>query len=183
MSHELEQAEQAEQAEHAVQLPRGRTGRTPPTARLVRGAALAASLAFLPLVTACTGGDADGASASGKPSEISAAPAAGVVAPAKVEVIANLTGCKPKIRIDADELRQGLCHTKEVDYLITTFPEEKYKQTWLDSAAVYGGKYLVGTRWIVSAKEPEMLEQFRTKLGGTIQQLRGIGPTPAPSTS
>nr|WP_303709301.1 hypothetical protein [Kutzneria buriramensis]WKX07485.1 hypothetical protein Q4V64_08275 [Kutzneria buriramensis] len=114
---------------------------------------------------------------------MSAAPAAGVVAPAKVEVIASLTGCKAKIRIEADELRQGLCHTKKVDYLITTFPEEKYKQTWLDSAAIYGGKYLVGSRWIVSAKEPEMLEGFRAKLGGTIQQLRGIGPTPGPSAS
>ncbi|WP_053753997.1 hypothetical protein [Streptomyces sp. MMG1533] len=159
---------------------RGRTGRTLPAARLIRGATLAASVALLPLVTACSGGEED-VSAPGDPSTISAAPAAGVVAPAKVEVIANLTGCKPKIRIDADELRQGLCHTEKVDYLITTFPAEEYKQSWLDSAAGYGGKYLVGSRWIVSAKEPEMLEQFRTKLGGTIQQLRGIGPSPAPS--
>lgn len=169
--------------EQSEQPQRGRTGRTLPTARLIRGAALAVSLALLPLATACSSGGEDGASASSKPSKISDAPAAAVVAPAKVEVIANLTGCKPKIRIEADQLRQGLCHTKKVDYLITTFPEEKYKQTWLDSAAIYGGKYLVGTRWILSAKEPEMLEQFRTKLGGTIQQLRGIGPTPAPSTS
>lgn len=164
--------------EQPEQSPRGRTGRTLPTTRLMRGAALAAGLAFLPLATACSSGGEDDASASSKPSEMSAAPAAGVVAPAKVEVIANLTGCKPKIRIEADELRQGLCHTEKVDYLITTFPEEKYKQTWLDSAAIYGGKYLVGSRWIVSAKEPEMLERFRTKLGGTIQQLRGTGPTP-----
>ena len=105
------------------------------------------------------------------------------MAPAKVEVIAQLTGCKPKIRIEADELRQGLCHTPKVDYLITTFPEEKYKQTWLESAAIYGGKYLVGSRWIVSAKEPKMLGGIRNKLGGTIQQLRGIGPNPAPKTS
>ncbi|MFJ5262555.1 hypothetical protein ACIQAC_19020 [Streptomyces sp. NPDC088387] len=114
---------------------------------------------------------------------MTAAPEAAAVAPAKVEVIANLTGCKPEIRIDADELRQGICHTEKVDYLITTFPEEKYKRSWLDSAAVYGGKYLVGTRWIVSAKEPEMLEQFRTKLGGTIEELTGIGPSVAPSAS
>ncbi|WP_151477493.1 hypothetical protein [Streptomyces albicerus] len=150
---------------------------------MVRGAALIGSLALLLLATACGGGD-DGDAAESKQAKkaaMSAAPAAGVVAPAKVEVIANLTGCKPKIRIEADELRQGLCHTKKVDYLITTFPEEKYKQTWLDSAAIYGGKYLVGSRWIVSAKEPEMLEQFRAKLGGNIQQLRGIGPTPSAS--
>ncbi len=169
--------------EHSQQPRRGRTGRGLPTARPTRGAALAASLAFLPLATACSGGDEDGTSASGKPSEISAAPAAGVVAPAQIEVIASLTGCKAKIRIEADELRQGLCHTPKVDYLITTFPEERYKQAWLESAAVYGGKYLVGSRWIVSAKEPEMLEQFRNKLGGRIQQLRGIGPTAAPSTA
>ncbi|WUN21060.1 hypothetical protein OHA74_12855 [Streptomyces phaeochromogenes] len=140
-------------------------------------------MAFLPLATGCSSSGEDDASAGSKPSELSAAPAAGVVAPAKVEVIANLTGCKAKIRIEADELRQGLCHTKEVDYLITTFPEEKYKLAWLDAASVYGGKYLVGTRWVVSVKKPEMLERFRTKLGGTVQQLRGIGPTPAPSTS
>ncbi|WP_307847304.1 hypothetical protein [Streptomyces sp. F63] len=105
------------------------------------------------------------------------------MAPAKVEVIAGLTGCEAKIRLEADELRQGVCHTPEVDYLITTFPKEEYQQAWLDSAAIYGGKYLVGSRWIVSAKEPEMLEEFRTRLGGTIQQLRGRDPAPAPSRS
>jgi hypothetical protein len=143
--------------------------------RLLRAAVPVVSLALLPLVAACGGSESD-ASADMKPSEMSAAPAAGVEAPAKVEVIASLTGCKPKIRIEADELRQGVCHTKEVDYLITTFPEEKYTRAWLDSAAVYGGKYLVGERWIVSAK-PEMLEGFRDKIGGTVRQLRGAGPT------
>lgn len=172
-----------EQSQRSQQAQRGRTGRGLPSALVTRGAALAVSLAFLPLATACSGGDEDGASASVKPSEISAAPAAGVVAPAKVEVIASLTGCTAKIRIEADELRQGLCHTPKIDYLITTFPEEQYKQAWLESAAIYGGKYLVGSRWIVSAKEPEMLEQFRDKLGGTIQQLGGSVPTAAPSTS
>ncbi|MEV0224067.1 hypothetical protein [Streptomyces sp. NPDC050704] len=147
----------------------------------MRVAAVVGSLALVHLAAACSGGG--DSTAKGGPSEISDAPAAAVVAPAKVEVIAGLTGCKPKIRIEADELRQGLCHTKKVDYLITTFPEEKYKETWLDSAAVYGGKYLVGSRWIVSAKEPEMLEQFRTKLGGTVRQLQGIGPNPEPSSS
>ena len=114
------------------------------------------------------------------PAKISAAPAAGVVAPAKVEVIAGLTGCEADIRIEADELRQGACTTADGGYLITTFPEEKLKETWLDSASVYGGTYLVGTRWVVSA-EPEMLEKFRGKLGGTVRELRGIGPDPGAS--
>lgn len=143
----------------------------------MRRAVTVGSLAVLPLATACSGG-ADRTADSPKPSQMYTAPAAGVVAPAKVEVIAGLTGCKAKIRIEAEQLRQGLCHTPKADYLITTFPEEKYKQAWLDSARVYGGKYLVGPRWVVSA-QPETLQSFRTKLGGTIQQLRGTGPAPS----
>lgn len=153
------------------------------TARLVRGAALAGSLAVLPLAVACGGGEDDAAAerrraTTSATASVTAAPAAGVVAPAKVEVIAGLTGCTARIRVDADELREGLCHTKRGDYLITTFPAEQYKLTWLDSIAMYGGKYLVGARWVVSAP-PELLEGFRSRLGGTVRQLRGIGPTAA----
>ncbi|MFD4601566.1 hypothetical protein ACFWPQ_26465 [Streptomyces sp. NPDC058464] len=149
----------------------------------MRGAALAASLAIVPLTAACGGGD-DGADTKRKRSGVSVsdAPANGVVAPAKVEVIAGLIGCRPEIRINATELRQGVCHTKKVDYLITTFPSDELKETWLDSASGYGGKYLVGTEWIVSA-QPRMLEGFRDRLGGTIRQLRGTGPVAEPSTS
>ncbi|MFF7467643.1 hypothetical protein [Streptomyces sp. NPDC008092] len=151
--------------------------------RLMRGATLAATLAIAPLTAACSGGDGD-AGTERKQSKVavSDAPANGVVAPAKVEVIARLTGCKPKIRINAAELRQGVCHTKEVDYLITTFPSDELKETWLDSASGYGGKYLVGTEWIVSA-QPQMLAGFQDRLGGTIRQLRGFGPAAQPSAS
>ncbi|MCK8432982.1 hypothetical protein G3I77_07965 [Streptomyces sp. D2-8] len=154
------------------------TRRSPSRAHWPRAVAAAGALAVLPLVTACGGGDDTESAGGGKAApSVTAAPAAGVVAPAKVEVIAGLTGCKAKIRIDADELRQGLCRTKKADYLITTFPEERFKETWLEEARVYGGKYLVGTRWVVSVK-PALLESFRAKLGGTIRELRGIGPRP-----
>ncbi|MYS93138.1 hypothetical protein GTY47_26695 [Streptomyces sp. SID5464] len=145
----------------------------------LRAAAPAVALVVLPLVTACGGGDDATPAAAGRTATPSgsAAPPAGVVAPAKVEVIAGLTGCEVKIRTEADELREGVCHTEKGDYLITTFPEEKLKETWLESAGVYGGTYLVGMRWVVSAK-PETLEPLRAKLGGTIRQLRGIGPGP-----
>lgn len=169
---------------HVPQQPeqpqQGRTGRNPTTARRVRDVVLAAALILL--ATACSNSGEDEPSAKSDPSRTAGAPAAGVVAPAKVEVIARLTGCKANIRVEADELREGLCHTKQGDYLITTFPEERYQQTWLETASMYGGKYLVGTRWVVAAK-PKVLEQFRSKLGGTIQQMRGMGPTPVPSAS
>ncbi|MBX9360669.1 hypothetical protein [Streptomyces sp. WAC04114] len=152
--------------------------RTPSRAHRPRALAAAGALIVLPLVTACGGDDGEGTDGAKAAPSVTAAPAAGVVAPAKVEVIAGLTGCKAKIRIDADELRQGLCHTKKADYLITTFPEERFKETWLEEARVYGGKYLVGPRWVVSVK-PALLESFRAKLGGTIRELRGIGPKPS----
>ena len=97
-----------------------------------RAVALAALLTAvaLPLATACTS-DSDTDAGSGKKASPSAsesmppAPVAAVVAPAKVEVIAKLTGCEVTIRTDAKELREGVCHTADGDYLITTFPEEK----------------------------------------------------------
>ncbi|MFJ4535191.1 hypothetical protein ACIP39_04330 [Streptomyces tibetensis] len=160
------------------QAPVRPTRRSPSRALRLRAVTAAGALVVLPLATACGGADDTGGAGGGKAApSVTAAPAAGVVAPAKVEVIAGLTGCKAKIRIDADELRQGLCHTEKADYLITTFPEEKFKETWLEEARVYGGKYLVGTRWVVSVK-PALLESFRAKLGGTIRELRGIGPEP-----
>ncbi|MGW3284823.1 hypothetical protein ACWDR3_09285 [Streptomyces sp. NPDC001002] len=155
--------------------------RVPSPARLPRAAALVGGLALLPLAVACSGGEDDRAETRTGKIAVTAAPEAGVVAPAKVEVIAGLIGCTPKIRVDADELRQGVCHTKAADQVITTFPEEKYKLAWLDAASGYGGQHLVGSRWVVSA-QPAKLKEFRTKLGGEIQQLRGIGPA-APSAS
>ncbi|MEU2601022.1 hypothetical protein ABZ678_04875 [Streptomyces hirsutus] len=157
--------------------PRERAGTAPPAASWGRAAALAGVLALLPLTAACSaGGETE---ADNKPSKASAS-AAAVVAPARIEVIANLTGCKANIRVEAEELREGTCRTEQGDYLITTFPEEKYKQTWLETARVYGGTYLVGSRWVVSA-EPKMLEPLRKKIGGNIQRLQGFGPTPSPS--
>ncbi|MGW5639793.1 hypothetical protein [Streptomyces sp. NPDC003832] len=151
------------------QRPRGSAGRAmSPRHLMVTGL-----LALVPLVTGCGGGEADAPRAA----KVTAAPTAGVVAPAKVEVIAGLTGCEAEIRIDADELRQGVCRTERADFLITTFPEERLKETWLESAGVYGGTYLVGTRWVVGA-EPEHLGPLREKLGGTVRELRGIGAAP-----
>ncbi|CBG71502.1 MULTISPECIES: hypothetical protein [Streptomyces] len=126
------------------------------------GVALAAGLVALPLVAACSGG---GDEAKGK-----ASPVAAAVAPAKVEVIAELTGCEVKIRTEAEELREGVCQTSAGDYLITTFPKEKLKEVWLESASMYGGKYLVGPQWAISAKPP-VLKKLKAKVGGTIRDL------------
>ncbi|MEH0635074.1 hypothetical protein QBA35_17335 [Streptomyces bottropensis] len=128
--------------------------------KLSRGVALAASLAVLPLTAACSGDEGKGEADS----------VAAVVAPAKVEVIAELTGCEVKIRTEAEELREGVCQTGVGDYLITTFPKDELKEVWLESASMYGGKYLVGPQWAISAK-PKVLKKLKAKVGGTIRDL------------
>ncbi|MEU1514956.1 hypothetical protein ABZ490_22870 [Streptomyces sp. NPDC005811] len=142
----------------------------------MRGAAVAGSLA---LTAACGGGDGDPAAGSkaSKTPEIAAVEAQ-VVAPAKVEVIAGLIECKAKIRVEADDMRQGLCHTETTDYLITTFPEEQYQQTWLAKATEYQADFLVGTRWVISA-ELDLLKRFRPTVGGEIVHMSGTGPSAA----
>jgi hypothetical protein len=137
----------------------------------IAGLPLAALVGSLALVTGCGGGE-DDTPKGARASKSSAAPAAGIVAPPRIEVIAGLAGCEAEIRIEADELREGLCHSEQADYRITTFPAEKYKEAWLDAASVYGGTYLVGPRWVVSTKA-EHLDRARNKLGGTIRKLRG----------
>jgi len=160
--------------------PPSRTVRTSATARLARGAAVGAGLALMPLTVACGGGadESAGERKASKTPPISAV-RAGVVAPAKVEVIAGLTGCEAKIRIEADELRQGVCHTKDVDYLVTTFPEERLKEAWLESASAYRADFLVGSRWIISAKI-DALKKFRDRTGGEIVSYSGMGPGSGP---
>ncbi|MGW2639130.1 hypothetical protein [Streptomyces sp. NPDC001348] len=103
-------------------------------------------------------------------------------APTEVEVIANLTKCRPRIRVEAEEPREGVCHTRDGDYLISTFPEEKYQQTGLDTISMYQGTYLAGTRRVVSA-QPKMVKVFQPKLGGNIVHMSGTGPDVSPSRS
>lgn len=156
--------------------------------RTTRYAAPALTAAVLVLATAC--GEGGGAGPGGSGGDAKAQKGGGgaevaVAAPAKVEVIAQLTDCEVTIRTEADELREGVCRTSLGDYLVTTFPKDGLKETWLDSASTYGGTYLVGPRWVISGKE-KILEPLREKVGGTIRDLsRTNGPAagqPSPSS-
>ncbi|MFY1679794.1 MULTISPECIES: hypothetical protein [unclassified Streptomyces] len=123
-------------------------------------------------VAACGGGERDPSAAASPSSSAPAGASGGVVAPARIEVIAGLAGCEATVRVEAEQLREGVCHDPEGDYLITTFPEERYQRAWLAEAAVYDATYLVGPRWVVSA-ERERLPELRDVLGGTIGKADG----------
>jgi hypothetical protein len=157
---------------------------SPPPPHRVRGTAIVGSLLLL-LMTGCGADDGSGPADQPKqtppPSRSASIPAA---APPRVEKIAGLTDCEAEVRIEADQLREGVCKTPLGNFVVTTFPKEKYKLTWLESAGIYGGKYLVGPRWAIGA-EPKVLERLRPKVGGTIEDLgkglSGSAPAAAPT--
>ncbi|MEU6084634.1 hypothetical protein [Streptomyces sp. NPDC047108] len=130
----------------------------------VRVTAVAGVLAALTLASGC--GDDGGSTAEKaerKPSPVAPAPA-------NIEKIAARTGCTAEIRTEAEELREGVCRNASGEYLVTTFPKEKLKLVWLDSASMYGGTYLVGPRWAISGK-PALLKELRTKVGGRLEDV------------
>ena len=148
-----------------------------PVSSAARGLALLVSAILVPVLAGC-GADETARADSRRTKEPSVPPAA----PASIEKIAAMTGCRAEIRIEADELREGVCKTSLGNYVVTTFPREKLKLTWLEAASIYGGKYLVGPRWAIGAR-PDVLEKLRFKVGGEIKDVRQMDfPSPSAST-
>lgn len=134
-------------------------------------AALTVALLLAPLAAGCSADDG-AADAGSAPRKATAAPVPSP-APASIEKIASMTGCAAEMRTDAEELREAVCVTSEGNWIVTTFPTEKLKLTWLDTASMYGGTYLVGPKWAIGA-EPALLKKLRKKVGGEVEELRGL---------
>jgi hypothetical protein len=97
--------------------------------------------------------------------------------PASLTDIAAAIGCTAEITVNAKELRQGACNTRQGAYRMTTFTRDEGQRAWLTEAQMYGGDYLVGKRWVVISQTPGSLTALRGKLGGTIQvtHMSGMG--------
>ncbi|MEU9037489.1 hypothetical protein AB0D45_21670 [Streptomyces sp. NPDC048352] len=104
------------------------------------------------------------------------APAGDGSSPAKtatVEELAAALGCSAEVSMQADELRQGACATGQGAYRMTTFAAEQGLRSWLAETRVYGGVYLVGDRWVVTAQSADALTALRERLGGTLENGSG----------
>ncbi|MEV8533762.1 hypothetical protein [Streptomyces sp. NPDC051211] len=151
-------------------------------ARTRRAAAVAAgALSATLLYGACSGtGPASPAGPVGP------APAA---RPGPLQEIAEAIGCTPAVSVDAEELRQGECATGQgASYRMLTFARPEGRQAWLTEAREYGGTYLVGERWVVTAHPESALPSLRDRLGGTLESGTAHGsasppPAPVPSSS
>lgn len=86
-----------------------------------------------------------------------------------IEQIATAIGCTAEVNVEAEELRQGGCEAGQVIYRMVTFAAEQGLKSWLTEARMYGGIYLVGDRWVVTAQTEEALTTLRGRLGGDLQ--------------
>ncbi|MFD7626971.1 hypothetical protein ACFV7Q_13220 [Streptomyces sp. NPDC059851] len=155
----------------------------PPTFRHLAACAV---LPVLLLCGGCAGGGTAVPQGSGPAAGASTAPSASPAArPDSFQDIAAVLGCTPEITVDAEEIREGACGTGPQAYRMATFSTEEGRSAWLTEARVYGGTYLVGPRWVVTAATPEALGPLRDRLGGTLESgaAHGAGSTPGPAES
>ncbi|WP_141585487.1 hypothetical protein [Actinomadura sp. WMMA1423] len=82
-------------------------------------------------------------------------------------------GCTPQVRGKAVDYRQAICTTASGKYVLNTFASDKAQQDWLEYSSMYGGTYLVGTRWVV-VSSPQLLEAARQRLGGRVQDAESL---------
>lgn len=98
------------------------------------------------------------------------APATAAAAPGtSLEQIATAIGCTAEVNVEVEELRQGGCQAGQVVYRMVTFTAEQGLRSWLTEARMYGGLYLVGDRWVVTAPSEEALTTLRGRLGGSLE--------------
>ncbi|MFD9333077.1 hypothetical protein ACFWBF_01455 [Streptomyces sp. NPDC060028] len=112
-----------------------------------------------------------GGCAAGHGTEHAAEPAA-AAAPAPGTTLAEIAaalGCTAEITVDAEELKEGACGAGQEAYRMATFTAGQGQQAWLAESRMYGGTYLVGDRWVVTAASAEALTPLRERLGGTIE--------------
>ncbi|MFF1415095.1 hypothetical protein ACFVX6_35910 [Streptomyces sp. NPDC058289] len=133
-------------------------GRTP---RAPRAIALLAAL----LCTACTAGaGSTGSTGTGGGGRAASPPPA----PEPLDRIAAALGCSPEVTVDAQELREGACAVGAQAFRLATFSTAEGRAAWLSESRQYGGTYLVGERWIITAPSPDALTPARERLGGTL---------------
>jgi len=131
---------------------------------------LALAIASVFLLVGCGTADSPGATPSATPS----------LGALTVEALATKLGCEAKVTLKAADYRKADCTTSAGRHVLFDFDTTTGQRAWLEYAELYGGIYLVGERWALSAVSREYMQSLQPKLGGT---LEGGVPTPKTSSS
>jgi hypothetical protein len=124
---------------------------------------LAASALLVGLVASCAPSDGGGAGAE---VPAGAKPAAVQQKALSVEELSAKVGCKPKIQVDAEDMRTGYCKTKVGQFFVNTFTTQAGKDAWMDQAPEYN-PHLVGYLWTVLS-DRKVLEELKAPLNGDL---------------
>lgn len=52
---------------------------------------------------------------------------------------------------------------------MVTFAADEGMRSWLTEARMYGGTYLVGSRWVVTTPSADALTALRGRIGGALE--------------
>jgi hypothetical protein len=133
---------------------------------------LAAFALLAGLTAACSSGAGGGYVAAGAQQK--------QTSPLTVEQLSAKVGCKPKMQVDAAELRTGYCKTPDGQFFVTTFASQAGKDAWMDAAPEYN-PHLVGNLWTVLSSR-KVLDLLKERLGGDLhlkdhrtKQMRTVG--------
>lgn len=86
-----------------------------------------------------------------------------------VEELAERIGCTPEFQGKTSDFRQAACSTDATRYMLLDFTTDAKKQTWLETAMLYGATYLVGEKWALTSLEVADMERLRSEIGGTLR--------------
>ncbi|WP_416984302.1 hypothetical protein [Streptomyces sp. T028] len=120
------------------------------------------------LLAGCGGGSGDGGEERAAASK-NAVPTA---RPMTLEALGKAVGCTtaPEEAGKTLDFRQGVCESADAEFVLLTFDAAEGQRGWLDTAMIYGGVYLVGNRWVLSADPRSEMERLRGELGGEIEE-------------
>ncbi|MGP3956564.1 hypothetical protein ACTWPT_11240 [Nonomuraea sp. 3N208] len=111
------------------------------------------------LVAACSPGSGSGGgpvAAGGKADKT----------PLTVEQLSAKVGCKPRMQVNAAEIRTGYCRTPDGAFFVTTFRTKVGKDRWMDSVPT-DDPHLVGRLWAVLSSR-QVLGRLKERLGGDL---------------
>ncbi|MFD5142210.1 hypothetical protein [Streptomyces sp. NPDC058401] len=132
--------------------------------RVTRTVALLAALLCAGCAGCTTGASSAGSASPGGGGRAASPPPA----PEPLDRIAAALGCNPEVTVDAQEVREGACAVGAQAFRLATFSTAEGRAAWLTESRQYGGTYLVGERWVVTAPSAEALTPARDRLGGTL---------------
>lgn len=94
--------------------------------------------------------------------------------PHTVEELATTVGCTPEFQGKPLDFRQAVCENGGRQFVFLDFTTAEGQRDWLDYALMYGGVYLVGERWVLSANSKDYMVELSKTLGGAIEQSKGM---------